>query len=351
MGRAPRPAGVAAGGPVARRSLAAGRGDLRVEPGRHPRARPVDRRVGDAGVGRRSADRTDLRRRRDGARRGHPHRGVTRPRRRASPSTTTPSPPDRRRGTRSCPSATTSSARSASAATACTWSPAAPPSTRSGPSTPTAPRRRRSPAFPPRWPSPGWRPTVAGRTPSCCSTPTPARPPPGGWRGMRRPSRGVMSPTTRRRSPAPFASRRPRTGRSTAPRSGLFLVHRADVTPSPATPAILDGYGGFAITKAPAFVAHAAAWCAAGGLFAVAGLRGGWEHGEAWHLAGNRGQQAERLRRLPRRRRPPRRRRSHQPRSTRRPRRLERRPARRRDAHPAARPVPCRVVLACRCST
>ena len=69
---------------------------------------------------------------------------------------------------------------------------------------------------------------------------------------------------------------------------GLFLVHRADVTPSPATPAILDGYGGFAITKAPAFVAHAAAWCAAGGLFAVAGLRGGWEHGEAWHLAGNR---------------------------------------------------------------
>ena len=45
-----------------------------------------------------------------------------------------------------------------------------------------------------------------------------ARPPPGGWRGMRRPSRGAMSPATRRRSPAPFASRRPRTGRSTAPR-------------------------------------------------------------------------------------------------------------------------------------
>ena len=43
VGRAPRPAGVAAGRPVARRSLAAGRGDLRVEPGRHPRARPDER--------------------------------------------------------------------------------------------------------------------------------------------------------------------------------------------------------------------------------------------------------------------------------------------------------------------
>ncbi len=69
---------------------------------------------------------------------------------------------------------------------------------------------------------------------------------------------------------------------------GLFLVHRADVTPSAETPSILDGYGGFAITKSPVFVAHAAAWCAAGGLWAVAGLRGGWEHGEEWHLAGNR---------------------------------------------------------------
>ena len=70
---------------------------------------------------------------------------------------------------------------------------------------------------------------------------------------------------------------------------GLFLVHRADVTPSADTPTILNGYGGFTITLSPAWQPRIAAWCAAGGLYAVAGLRGGHEHGEEWHTAGSRG--------------------------------------------------------------
>jgi prolyl oligopeptidase len=65
-------------------------------------------------------------------------------------------------------------------------------------------------------------------------------------------------------------------------------MRRADVTPSAATPLILTGYGGFALSESPAWMTYLVAWCAAGGVAAVAGLRGGLEHGEAWHDAGRR---------------------------------------------------------------
>ena len=70
---------------------------------------------------------------------------------------------------------------------------------------------------------------------------------------------------------------------------GLFLIHRADVEPSSATATILNGYGGFAITESPVWSASIAAWCEAGGSYAIAGLRGGFEHGDDWHRAGRRG--------------------------------------------------------------
>ncbi len=69
---------------------------------------------------------------------------------------------------------------------------------------------------------------------------------------------------------------------------GLFVMHRADIEPSTRTPLLLTGYGGFAIAETPSWVVRAAAWCSAGGVFAVAGLRGGYEHGESWHRAGRR---------------------------------------------------------------
>jgi prolyl oligopeptidase len=69
---------------------------------------------------------------------------------------------------------------------------------------------------------------------------------------------------------------------------GLFLMHRSDVVPSPATPLVLYGYGGFGITMAPAWTPRWAAWCAAGGAVAIAALRGGGEEGEGWHHAGRR---------------------------------------------------------------
>ena len=68
----------------------------------------------------------------------------------------------------------------------------------------------------------------------------------------------------------------------------MFLIHRAGVEPNDQTQAVLNGYGGFAIAETPMWSATIAAWCAAGGLYAVAGLRGGIEHGEEWHFAGRR---------------------------------------------------------------
>ncbi len=69
---------------------------------------------------------------------------------------------------------------------------------------------------------------------------------------------------------------------------GIFLIHRAGSAPGPSTPAILNGYGGFAISETPMFSPTIAAWCEQGGLYAIAGLRGGYEHGDAWHHAGRR---------------------------------------------------------------
>lgn len=53
-------------------------------------------------------------------------------------------------------------------------------------------------------------------------------------------------------------------------------------------PTILTGYGGFGIALTPGYAAAACAWVEAGGVYAVAHLRGGLEEGEAWHRAGMR---------------------------------------------------------------
>jgi prolyl oligopeptidase len=66
----------------------------------------------------------------------------------------------------------------------------------------------------------------------------------------------------------------------------MFLVHRKDVRPTREVPTVLTGYGGFNISRTPAYYPGAAAWVEAGGLFALPNLRGGGEYGERWHRAG-----------------------------------------------------------------
>jgi prolyl oligopeptidase len=51
-------------------------------------------------------------------------------------------------------------------------------------------------------------------------------------------------------------------------------------------PTILYGYGGFGVSMTPGFSAGTLSWVEAGGVYAVAQLRGGGEQGEEWHRAG-----------------------------------------------------------------
>jgi prolyl oligopeptidase len=67
----------------------------------------------------------------------------------------------------------------------------------------------------------------------------------------------------------------------------VFLVHRPDIRHDNGPhPTWLYGYGGFRIAMTPNFDPTRFAFAAAGGLVAVACLRGGGEYGTAWHDAG-----------------------------------------------------------------
>ena len=66
----------------------------------------------------------------------------------------------------------------------------------------------------------------------------------------------------------------------------MFLTHKRGLKLDGNNPTFLYGYGGFNISLTPSFAIHRLAWLEAGGVFALANLRGGEEYGEEWHQAG-----------------------------------------------------------------
>jgi len=66
----------------------------------------------------------------------------------------------------------------------------------------------------------------------------------------------------------------------------MFLVYRKGLQRDGNRPVLLTGYGGFNISLTPAFDPANFVLLDAGGIIAVANLRGGGEYGEEWHAAG-----------------------------------------------------------------
>lgn len=66
----------------------------------------------------------------------------------------------------------------------------------------------------------------------------------------------------------------------------MLVTHKRTLAPDTTHPTVLYGYGGFNIALTPRFSVRAAAWLQAGGVWAVANLRGGGEYGTQWHEAG-----------------------------------------------------------------
>jgi prolyl oligopeptidase len=65
----------------------------------------------------------------------------------------------------------------------------------------------------------------------------------------------------------------------------MLVISAEGKSPGP-RPTILYGYGGFDISLTPAYSPNVLAWVSAGGVYAIANLRGGSEEGEEWHRAG-----------------------------------------------------------------
>jgi prolyl oligopeptidase len=100
-----------------------------------------------------------------------------------------------------------------------------------------------------------------------------------------------LSPSSPSSSPADGNRPEVRTRQLTYPSADgtlirMFVMSAGD--PDRPVPTILTAYGGFGTATVPSYAPDVHAWVLAGGVYAVASIRGGGEQGQDWHRAGMR---------------------------------------------------------------
>ncbi|QUQ68582.1 prolyl oligopeptidase family serine peptidase [Kutzneria sp. CA-103260] len=66
----------------------------------------------------------------------------------------------------------------------------------------------------------------------------------------------------------------------------LTVLHRKGIVLDGGNPTLLTGYGSYGYVVPRSFNPRLLPWLERGGVYALAGLRGGGDHGDEWHLAG-----------------------------------------------------------------
>lgn len=78
------------------------------------------------------------------------------------------------------------------------------------------------------------------------------------------------------------------TGSRDGTRVPITLIYRRGLVRDGSHRTLLFGYGGFGVSQLATFNPQAIAWVRLGGVFAIASIRGGGEHGQRWHDDGVR---------------------------------------------------------------
>jgi prolyl oligopeptidase len=68
----------------------------------------------------------------------------------------------------------------------------------------------------------------------------------------------------------------------------MFITYKKGVVKNGKNPVLIYGYGGFNATYKPSFSTSRLPFLESGGIYCLAGIRGGGEYGEEWHVAGTK---------------------------------------------------------------